>query len=67
MIGMYKALFFAGRETGLSKEEIIAYRQKYGAEFRKLGFTHAALDLRGYRTGSMNEGMTGLDFIHPLI
>jgi uncharacterized protein len=24
-------------------------------EFRKLGFTYVALDLLGYRTGSMNE------------
>jgi uncharacterized protein len=36
-------------------------------EFKKLGFTYTALDLKGYRTGSMNEDMTGLDFIHPLI
>ena len=25
--------------------------------FRLLGFTHVSLDLRGYRTGSMNEGL----------
>lgn len=31
--------------------------EKVYEEFRKLGFTYAALDLRGYRTGSMNEGM----------
>ena len=36
-------------------------------ELKKLGFTYTALDLKGYRTGSMNEDMTGLDFIHPLI
>jgi pyridinium-3,5-biscarboxylic acid mononucleotide sulfurtransferase len=36
-------------------------------EFKKLGFTYTALDLRGYRTGSMNEGVRDLDFIHPLI
>ena len=36
-------------------------------EFKKLGFTYTALDLKGYRTGSMNEDMTGVDFIHPLI
>ena len=36
-------------------------------EFKKLGFTYAALDLRGYRTGSLNEGITGLDFTPPLI
>ena len=31
--------------------------EKVYEEFRKLGFTYTALDLRGYRTGSMNEGM----------
>ena len=25
--------------------------------FRKLGFTYVCLDLAGYRTGSMNEGL----------
>lgn len=29
------------------------------AELRRMGFTHVALDLRGYRTGSMNTGMEG--------
>jgi uncharacterized protein len=28
--------------------------------FRKLGFTYVCLDLAGYRTGSMNEGMNQL-------
>ncbi|MDR0867179.1 MAG: ATP-dependent sacrificial sulfur transferase LarE [Planctomycetota bacterium] len=31
-----------------------AMRQKIGDEFSRLGFTYIALDLRGYRTGSMN-------------
>jgi uncharacterized protein len=26
------------------------------AEFKATGFTYVALDLQGYRTGSMNEG-----------
>jgi uncharacterized protein len=26
------------------------------AEFKNAGFTYVALDLQGYRTGSMNEG-----------
>jgi uncharacterized protein len=26
-------------------------------EFKKFGFTYTALDLKGYRTGSMNETM----------
>ena len=29
--------------------------------FKGAGFTYVALDLQGYRTGSMNEGETGLD------
>ena len=37
----------------------IATRAEEIAEaFKKLGFTYAALDLRGYRTGSMNEVLT---------
>ena len=31
--------------------------EKVDAEFKKIGFIYAALDLRGYRTGSMHEGM----------
>lgn len=31
--------------------------EKVDAAFKKIGFTYAALDLRGYRTGSMNEVM----------
>jgi len=31
--------------------------EKVYQEFKKIGFTYTALDLRGYRTGSMNEGM----------
>lgn len=32
-------------------------RQKINTEFRKYGFTYVALDLQGYRTGSMNEAL----------
>jgi uncharacterized protein len=35
-------------------------RRKILAEFKAAGFTYVALDLQGYRTGSMNEG-TALD------
>ena len=35
-------------------------RGKILAEFKGAGFTYVALDLQGYRTGSMNEG-TALD------
>ncbi|MCL1880328.1 MAG: ATP-dependent sacrificial sulfur transferase LarE [Actinomycetia bacterium] len=34
-----------------------ALRQEIYAEFQKLGFAYTALDLIGYRTGSMNEGL----------
>lgn len=30
-------------------------REKINSEFRKIGFIYTALDLKGYRTGSMNE------------
>lgn len=32
-------------------------RQEIVAEYKAAGFTHVALDLQGYRTGSMNESM----------
>jgi uncharacterized protein len=31
------------------------------AALREAGFTHAALDLRGYRTGSLNEALLGIE------
>jgi uncharacterized protein len=31
-------------------------REKILAVFKDAGFTYVALDLQGYRTGSMNEG-----------
>ena len=33
-------------------------REKIHAEFREIGFTYVALDLKGYRTGSMNETLS---------
>ncbi|ACL75290.1 ATP-dependent sacrificial sulfur transferase LarE [Ruminiclostridium cellulolyticum] len=33
-------------------------REKVYSEFKKIGFMYTALDLKGYRTGSMNEGLT---------
>ena len=36
----------------LISEEI---RQRVSAELKRLGFSYVAMDLRGYRTGSMNE------------
>jgi uncharacterized protein len=32
-------------------------REKIYNEFKQIGFTYAALDLLGYRTGSMNENL----------
>ncbi|TLS38434.1 ATP-dependent sacrificial sulfur transferase LarE [Pseudalkalibacillus caeni] len=36
-------------------EKVIAYRQSINKRFKEIGFTYVALDLEGYRTGSMNE------------
>ena len=30
-------------------------RDKIYTEYKKIGFTYVTLDLKGYRTGSMNE------------
>ncbi|MDR3234602.1 MAG: ATP-dependent sacrificial sulfur transferase LarE [Planctomycetaceae bacterium] len=42
-------------ETGLQKLLAKPLRDKIYAEFKKLGFAYTAVDLLGYRTGSMNE------------
>ncbi len=34
-----------------------ATRESVYEKFKKIGFTYIALDLKGYRTGSMNEGL----------
>ncbi len=46
--------------TQESFEKIIqpAVREKIYTEFKKIGFMYTALDLKGYRTGSMNEGLS---------
>ncbi|MDR2501702.1 MAG: ATP-dependent sacrificial sulfur transferase LarE [Oscillospiraceae bacterium] len=40
-------------------------RKNIYARFRELGFDYAALDLLGYRTGSMNEGLQPLSANFP--
>lgn len=37
------------------REKVLAMADAIVAEFKRLGFTYVALDLQGYRTGSMNE------------
>lgn len=46
--------------TQQSFEKIIepSVREKIYNEFKKIGFMYTALDLKGYRTGSMNEGLS---------
>ena len=36
-------------------------REKIYAEFKSYGFTYVTMDLMGYRTGSMNESLTGAE------
>lgn len=36
-------------------EKLLKKRQEITSEFRKAGFDYVAMDLQGYRTGSMNE------------
>ena len=42
-------------EAGFERMFSPLVREKIHAEFKKIGFAYAALDLLGYRTGSMNE------------
>ncbi len=36
---------------------VLARREEIAARFKEIGYTHTALDLSGYRTGSMNEAI----------
>ena len=38
---------------------VIEHRQRIVTRLRNLGYRHVALDLAGFRSGSMNEGITG--------
>ncbi|MCL2743545.1 MAG: ATP-dependent sacrificial sulfur transferase LarE [Planctomycetaceae bacterium] len=42
-------------EAGFVKLADVSFREKVYAKFKEIGFDYTALDLRGYRTGSMNE------------
>ncbi|MDR1409435.1 MAG: ATP-dependent sacrificial sulfur transferase LarE [Oscillospiraceae bacterium] len=44
---------------GFSLATSLANREKIHAAFKEIGFTYVALDLLGYRTGSMNDTLTG--------
>ena len=41
--------------TGQDFDLVVAKRDEIAARLKEYGFTYVALDLRGYRTGSMNE------------
>jgi uncharacterized protein len=36
---------------------VLARREEIAARFKEIGYTHTALDLSGYRTGSLNEAL----------
>ena len=40
--------------------KILEHRESVVSFFKKLGYTHVALDLQGYRSGSMNEALKQL-------
>lgn len=39
-------------------ERLVVKREEINAFFKGLGFTHVAVDMLGYRSGSLNEGLT---------
>ncbi len=45
-------------ERGMNAMFEKVLRDKIYSRFREIGFTYVSLDLRGYRTGSMNETLT---------
>ena len=40
---------------------LLAHREEVAEKCKALGFSYAAMDLRGYRTGSMNEALESAD------
>ncbi len=38
---------------------VVEHRERIVTRLRNLGYTHVTLDLAGFRSGSMNEGLTG--------
>jgi PP-loop superfamily ATP-utilizing enzyme len=56
------ANFYGINQNEVSEEEFLKVldmevKQKINMEFKNIGFLYSALDLKGYRTGSMNEGI----------
>lgn len=46
---------------------VIEHRQRIVTRLRNLGYTHVTLDLAGFRSGSMNEGLTGAKAVASVI
>lgn len=44
---------------------VLSRREEIAARFKEIGYTHTALDLVGYRTGSMNEAIAGKPAVVP--
>ena len=42
-------------------ERVLAQRERIDAALRALGYRYVTLDLRGFRSGSLNEGLSGKD------
>jgi pyridinium-3,5-biscarboxylic acid mononucleotide sulfurtransferase len=40
-------------------DKVITFRDEIGETLKQIGFLYVTLDLKGYRTGSMNEGLAG--------
>ena len=47
-----------GWKVAVNGEPKRSWAAEIAAAFKKLGFAYSALDLFGYRTGSMNEVLT---------
>jgi len=42
-------------------EQVLQHREAITARLKNLGYRYVTLDLQGFRSGSMNEGMQGLE------
>lgn len=54
----FKSLFFAGREQGLTRDEVNAYRKNFGLKFQQLGF-----DVKDPSLGKTEQQLMSADII----
>jgi len=39
-------------------DKLLSYAEKVTTKFKEIGYSYTTLDIRGFRSGSLNEGLT---------